>query len=357
MVTKYPLLFLLGLVAPLCCPVPNKGQDPKDDIVRVRTRVVFVDTLVKDKKTGAPVADLTRENFEVLADGKPRTLSYFSRAGEGRRRPLALLLVLDLVARDTSGYLRRAEVLESLGGVLKKLSPEDEVAVVASLGGPGAPLKTLTDFTRDQAKMTEALATVRDLPLPQPRFYSEELENVSQVAERAARERPDSQIIVLPVTHIFAPAAISQRNKIAARLIRANVFYSPLISDPGKGTMRIAKVPGKFPAPPLPILDALARLGGQDSHTPQYLAKQTGGEATRIHQPEDYGVALEKLIASLAARYNLGFTLKENEQDDGRMHKLEVRTKARDSKGKERKLVVSARRGYYLKMVEVPVAK
>jgi thiol-disulfide isomerase/thioredoxin len=57
MLTRYPLLFLLGLVALLCSPVPNRGQDPKEDIVRVRTRVVFVDTLVKDKKTGAPVAD------------------------------------------------------------------------------------------------------------------------------------------------------------------------------------------------------------------------------------------------------------------------------------------------------------
>ena len=357
MATKYPLLFLLGLVALLWSPVSNRGQDSKEDIVRVRTRVVFVDTLVKDKKTGASVAELTRESFEVLADGKSRTLSYFSRAGEDGRRPLALLLVLDLVARDTGEYLRRAEVLESVSRALKKLSPKDEVAVVASLGGPGAPLKTLTDFTRDRTKMTEALATVRSLPLPRPRYYSEELENVSQLAERAATERPDSQVIVLPVTSVFAPAAITQRDKIAARLIRANVFYSPLISDPGRATMRLHKVPGEYPAPPLPILDALARLGGQDSHAPRYLAQQTGGEVTRTHRPQDYGAALEKLIGSLAARYNLGFTLKENEQDDGRMHKLEVRTKARDSKGKERKLVVLARRGYYMKTVEGSAAK
>jgi hypothetical protein len=228
---------------------------------------------------------------------------------------------------------------------------------VASLGGPGAPLRTLTDFTRDRTKMTEALWMVRNLPEPQARRYDEELENVSQMAERSARERPDSQIIVLQTTMTFAPAAIAQRNKIAARLIRANVFYSPLISDPGKATMRLAKVPGKYPAPPLPILDALARLGGQDSHTPQYLAQQTGGATTRIHQPEDYGAALERLVASLAARYNLGFTLKDDEQDDGRMHKLEVRTKVRDSKGKERKLFVMARRGYYMKKQEAAVEK
>ena len=96
---------------------------------------------------------------------------------------------------------------------------------------------------------------------------------------------------------------------------------------------------------------------GTDIYAPGHIAEQTGGQAIKVQQSEDYGAALEKLIGSLAARYNLGFTLKENEQDDGRMHKLEVRTKVRDSKGKERKVVVRARRGYYMKMREVPVEK
>jgi hypothetical protein len=32
---QHLLLFLLGLVALLCSPVPNRGQDPKENIVRV----------------------------------------------------------------------------------------------------------------------------------------------------------------------------------------------------------------------------------------------------------------------------------------------------------------------------------
>src|SRR5712691_11306874 len=73
------LLFLLGLYG--CCSlvlaqVQNR-QDRSEEAVRVRTRVVSIDTLVLDKKSGLPVADLTRESFEVLADGKPRALSYF----------------------------------------------------------------------------------------------------------------------------------------------------------------------------------------------------------------------------------------------------------------------------------------
>jgi hypothetical protein len=40
--------------------------------------------------------------------------------------------------------------------------------------------------------------------------------------------------------------------------------------------------------------------------------------------------------------------LAEDEIDDGRMHSLEVRVKAQDPKGKNRKLQVSSRQGYYM---------
>lgn len=354
MKTRLSLLFLLVL---LYSAAPSKGQNRVDDILRVRTRVVFIDTLVQDKKTGAPIGDLTRDNFQVLADGKPRTLSYFSRAGEGRRRPLALMLVVDLVAKDTNEDLRRAEVLKSLTSSLNNLAPEDEIAVVANLGGAGAPLKTLTDFTRDHAKMAEALAAVVTLPAPQPRWYHEELESILAKVERAAAERPDSQIIVATLSPGLWPIRIADRDKIVARFIRSNVFFSPLIRDPGNATIHMKHFPGRYPLPPRPIFDAIGRLVGVDNYAPGHIAEQTGGEATAVQQPEDYGAALEKLIAGLAARYNLGFTLNENERDDGRMHKLEVKVKARDSSGKERKLVVKARRGYYMKAPEAPVAK
>jgi hypothetical protein len=39
------------------------------------------------------------------------------------------------------------------------------------------------------------------------------------------------------------------------------------------------------------------------------------------------------------------------------MHKLEVKVKARNPKGKKRNLVVRARRGYNMKMQELPVVK
>lgn len=47
-------------------------------------------------------------------------------------------------------------------------------------------------------------------------------------------------------------------------------------------------------------------------------------------------------------RLQLCFALAEDEVDDGRMHHLEVGVKAPDQKGKNRKLQVSSRQGYYM---------
>ena len=357
MITKYPLFLLLTLMALLCCPVLNRGQNPKEDIVRVRTRVVFVDTLVQDKQTGAPVGDLTRDNFEVLADGKPRTLSYFSRAGEGHRRPLALLVVMDEFVGPIADESLRSKVLESLRKALRKLNAEDEVAIMADIGGATTPLKTLTDFTRDPGKIAEAFSAIGSLPKPQPRWYRDELENILSVVEQAAVKRPDSQIVVVTLSVPVIPIRFSERDKIAARFVRANAWYSPLIHNPGNASIKMKNVPGKLPLPPRPIFDVIGRLVGTDNYPPGHIAEQTGGEAQSVKQAEDYGAALDRLIGNLAARYNLGFTLNENEPDDGRMHKLEVRTKVRDAKGTERKLVVRARRGYYIKSEDVPAKK
>lgn len=101
------IAFLLLL---LC--VPTFAQD-LEDTIRINTRVVFVDTLVKDKKTNLPITNLTTDNFEVLDNGKPRQLSYFSREGQARK-PLALVLILD-VREDSAGrFLKKAEVLKSM---------------------------------------------------------------------------------------------------------------------------------------------------------------------------------------------------------------------------------------------------
>lgn len=324
------------------------AQNANVDTLRVRTRVVSVDTLILDKKTGVPVNDLTRDNFQVWADGKRKSLAYFQHGTIGQRRPLALMLVVDLVAGGAENALRRSQILDALSNACKKLATDDEVAVVATLGGSKAPLKMLMGFTRDRDKISQALASVPQLPVAEPRWYAEEMQSILSAVESAATQRPDARIVVVPLTIDFGQLSYSQRDEIAARLIRAGVLFSPLIRSPGRGSVQMSGVPGKYPTPPRSVFTAIGRLTRKDMYAPARLAEETGGEATRVAKPEEYGSALERLIERLSNRYDLGFTLAEQERDDGRMHKLQVRVIAHDTKGKERKFIIKARRGYYL---------
>ena len=135
-----------------------------DAVVRVQTRVVFLDAIVKDKRTQAAAEGLQPADFEVRADGQLRPVAYFARAGDKGRRPLALTLVFDLERLGAGRYLRRTEILEAMAAELSKLPPEDEVAVVVlDPGGLDGKREWLTGYTRNRAQTAAALAVIPPL--------------------------------------------------------------------------------------------------------------------------------------------------------------------------------------------------
>lgn len=129
------------------------------DTIRVRTRVVFMDALVKDKKTGIPITDLKPENFELFDNGQPRAISYFSREGQARK-PLALIIILDCREDGAGRFLKRPEILKALADELAKLPPGDEVGIMAMNIGEDEKRVWLTRFTNDRAQVSAALARV-----------------------------------------------------------------------------------------------------------------------------------------------------------------------------------------------------
>src|ERR1044071_6088526 len=151
------ILFLLVVLAALLS-FPVRAQEV-EDTVKIKTRFVFLDALVKDKKTSLPISNLTSENFAVLDDGKPRDITYFTREGQARK-PLALIIILDLRADGAGRFLKRTEILKSMEDELAKLPPDDEVAIMAMDTNEDEERFWLTEFTNDRAKLAAALARV-----------------------------------------------------------------------------------------------------------------------------------------------------------------------------------------------------
>jgi len=425
-----PFVTLFALTAFLCSGSSSVSAQEVADTIKVDTRVVFMDALVKDKRTGVPIADLKPENFEVFPDGNPRAISYFTREGQARK-PLALVLIFDL--RDSGGgrYLKRPEVLKVVAEELAKLSPQDEVAILAmDINGEDEKRLWLSGFTRDPAELVAALSrapqfidvdpevadaragkttekndadhtssltlgsnssesstkepqtqsagpgpgtpksedivevevikgkngsvvtrtTRKDGSIDVKRANKKgdvtmELGDIYDLAaavkdttRKAKQERPNSQLAIVWVSDGIAPIFFEDRDATEQLLIRSNVIFNSLTAEM-RTLFKLLMPIGK------PIA---GMLGISVYGAAKRLAQQTGGEAVKVSRVKDFGTGLSKIIGNLTARYSLGFTLAEGEQDDGRLHNLEVRVKAPDAKGKLRKLEVSSRKGYYM---------
>jgi VWFA-related protein len=393
---RFPLLLLFILAT-----TPLVHAQEVEDTIKIKTRVVFLDALVKDKKTSLPISNLASENFQVLDDGKPRNISYFTREGQARK-PLALILILDLRADGAGRFLKEPEILKSMENELAKLPPGDEVAILAmDMNNEEEERLWLTEFTSDRAKLAAALERV---PAMSVSHYGEASEKkstevaktddtagkpddivetetikgrnggtviretrrdgtvnvkrtnkkgnvtvdlgdvydmaaaVKDATRKAEETRPNSQVSLVWVSDGIAPIFFEDRDATEQILIRNNVIFNSLTVD--------LRTLFKFL---LPVAKPIGGWLGMSLYgSAKYLAQQSGGEAVKVGRVKDYGAGLSKIIGNLTARYSLGFALAEDEIDDGRMHSLEVRVKAQDEKGKIRKLLVSSRQGYYM---------
>src|SRR6266542_4207224 len=152
----WPLWVILFLIF---IPAFSAPAQEIADTIRVRTRVVFMDALVKDKRTGITISDLKTENFEVFDDGRPRAISYFTREGQARK-PLAMVIILDCREDGAGRFLKRPEILKAMTDELAKLPPGDEVGIMAMNIGEDEKRVWLTTFTNDRMKIAAALARV-----------------------------------------------------------------------------------------------------------------------------------------------------------------------------------------------------
>jgi VWFA-related protein len=359
---KAAIFVLTGMLIVCAWAMPAQAQDDQDKIT-VRTRVVFVDALVKDKKNDAPLKNLTRDNFTVLDDGRPRDLTYFS-TGTETRRPRALMLVIDFYGHWGRTFHNR-ETVSRLASALAKLPPEDEVAIAVSWLGKAdspcsplnpnsrqtpMPLQVLQDFTHDRKKIIAAFESVLDLSAKYEQDYKQidwnfSIENtVSGVAcaaetlRRAAAERPNSQSVMVVAADDLTYFPFAVRDEMIRSLLETGITLNLLRIRTFFLTGWAAEIAKKTDFREMPgTVEVVADI-----------TKQTGGEMERVGSVKKYVEAFEKLINNLTARYTLGFTLEENQPNTGRLHKLEVKVKALDGRGKERKLTVTARNGYYL---------
>ncbi len=170
------LLFVLAL-AGLSAAAPQPSSPSFGETIDVR--VVNVEVVVTDRK-GERVLGLGPADFELLVDGSPVPVDYFTEVVEGEtaappaaaapaaaapqppvpagRVGRSYLLFID---EGFSLATQRDQVLERLERELPRLGPEDRAAVVAF---DGRRLDLLVPWTSDQAVLASTLQMARQRP-------------------------------------------------------------------------------------------------------------------------------------------------------------------------------------------------
>jgi VWFA-related protein len=159
--------------------LPAAAADPPAVLpggVRAAVDVTVMDLDVVATKDGRPVADLGREEFVVLVDGKPVPIDYFARieAGTVHGPDLATAspdLVLDMLKADSGEtYVprqflvyfdderllpqERKPVIEGLRDFVTRLSPSDRASIVSYNGST----RVLVPFTNSKEDLLDGLS-------------------------------------------------------------------------------------------------------------------------------------------------------------------------------------------------------
>ena len=132
----------------------DSGEVDEGDVVRVDTQLVSVPAVVTDA-SGRPLSGLKPENFRIVEDGQPQTISNFGTT----QTPFEIALLL-----DTSGSTRDdvALIRAAANSFIEALRPGDRVGIVAfntaqTVNDPIATVEVLAPLTADRDELRKAI--------------------------------------------------------------------------------------------------------------------------------------------------------------------------------------------------------
>lgn len=356
-------LFLLSLVFWAAVPFSNGQTKPEDEEIRVDTDLVEVPFVVTDR-TGKPILNLKKENFQVYEDGQVQKLTEFAASSA----PFEVALVL-----DTSGStLAELPLIQRAArNFISSLRPGDRVSIIAYRarqedGKANSLTEVIQPLTSDRTVLSEALTRV------QTSFGTPYYDSLVQVAERVFRDPPGEQFLgrralvaltdgvdSTSITEFDEARELLEKTGAAAYFIKVDTrdyfeenllgdcniskrfsisqmrrYYRRFVNAKVEKTSNFCEL-GDFER--LAISKKLYELA--DSEMDQ-LAKSSGGRVFPIADLSEARLAFKKVSDEIGTKYSLGY-YSSNEKRDGTYRKIRV-----EMKGMPPGTQIRAREGY-----------
>jgi Ca-activated chloride channel homolog len=272
--------------------------------------LVHFSVVVTDKQ-GSPITGLKSEDFELLEEGKPQTVTYFTEGDPEDGASLGDALPLHLgVAVDTSGSMDR-DINDVRTGVIKFL-----------LNNSAAIDFTLVDFD------TEVRVT---------RYGPDETE---RLIERIRRRKPDGWTALYDAIGIYLNSVGPQDGQKILLLYtdggdtRSELTFSDLVDLLKSSDVTVYSIGY------LENQSSSART--QQQNQLQRIAAVTGGQAFFPSSVKELDKIYERIQREIAARYGLGYVSSDTRKD-GAWRKVEIKLKRPDLKGAK----LRTRTGYF----------
>ena len=312
-------------------PKATKGNESESDATfKAETNVVNVDVQVLDNH-GNPIPNIPRNNFRILEDNVPQTLTQFS-VGEA---PMTIAMVIEFSARFQAYYSSGwAQTLTASYGFVQTLKPDDYVAVIAY----DLRSTILSDFTNDRNKTMEAMQRLRIPGFSESNMF----DAVSDTADRMSKiEGRRAILLITSGIDTFSKLTYDKTRKI---LQESGV---PVYSIE---MLQIERIVAESRMSATQNLDFL-----QADNELKTFAKETGGQAFFPRFTGEMPEVYRAISQSLRNQYSLGYS-PNNQAKDGKFRKLTVQLvnpgtneplKMLDEKtGKPMKYTILAKTGY-----------
>lgn len=348
---------------------PAGAQEEVDegDVVRVDTQLVSVPAVVTDG-AGRPLSGLRAENFRLIEDGEPQTITNFGTT----ETPFEIALLL-----DTSGSTRDdvALIRAAANSFIAALRPGDRVGIVAfnqaqTIKEPIATVEVLAPLTSDRDDLRKA---IENLGSSNGTPYYDALE---RVVDAVFREPPVEDVrgrrAVVALTDGVDSASNSDFATARVKLSRAGVAcYFVQINtedfvedrlmkdcqDDGQLSLsqkQIERYRRLFvPAAKAEDFNNFCRMGpfermsiSRDLYNlarkeMNDLAKVSGGRSFVAGTLADARAAFARVAADIGTLYSLGY-YPTNKSRDGKFRSIKL-----EVKGVKEKAQIRARDGYY----------
>ena len=274
--------------------------DAQQPTFRSGTQFVPLFTTVTDAQ-GRLVPDLDRDQFTILDNGKPQTVTVF----ENETQPFTAVVMLDFSASMTANLDRLKQATEQF---LIRMLPSDK----AQVGAFSDKIQFSGTFTSDRDDLIGAL---RDLQFGNPtRLYDAVYESIDMLGDLDGRK------VVVAFTDGDDTAS---RRGLGDTLDYAREKEVMIYSIGLESEMQVA--PGRFQRT-------------RPDRGLKKLSEETGGGYFELKKTDDLGPTFTRVVQELHSLYTIGFNPTAL---DGKVHKLEVRMKQAGMVARARKSYVA----------------